>query len=58
MVEFDVESGEDLDNFDANEAYYEHGVSFCVNVVETGKVWWPVFYIRENGDIDGFMGWK
>lgn len=58
MIEFDVESEDDLNDFDGMEAYYEHGKEFCVNVVETGEVWYPVFYIRENGDVDGFMGWK
>lgn len=57
MTEFDVETLEDLDEFDGMEAYYEHGKDFCVNVVETNEVWYPVFTVRSNGDVDGLEGW-
>jgi hypothetical protein len=58
MKEYDVETMEDLDEFDAMEAYFESGEEFCVNVVETRGLFYPVFYIRENGDVDGLIGWN
>jgi hypothetical protein len=58
MIEFDVENKDALDSFDADEAYYHCGSNFCVYIVETGEVCYPVFCIRENGDVDGLMGWK
>jgi hypothetical protein len=58
MIEYDVETLEDLDEFDAMEAYFDVGLEFCVNVVETNEVFHPVFYIRENGDVDSLIGWS
>lgn len=58
MKRFIVENIDDLDNFDAASAYWDEGFKFFVSCVENNKNYFPVFCIRENGDVDGFMGWN
>lgn len=56
--EYIVASMADLDDVDVDTIYWEHGTDFTVLVMETQETWSPVFCYRENGDMDGFMGWK
>lgn len=57
-IEYIASAMSDLDNIDGMDLYYKVGENFSVYVMETKEIWFPVFNIRENGDIDGFAGWK
>ena len=57
MTQFVLENEEELDAFDDQTIYFEHGDNYSVLVESTGEVLYPVYYFRENGDMDGFMGW-
>lgn len=58
MKQFTVKTEEELDSFDDQAAYFEHNDSFSVLVEDTGEVVYPIYFFRENGDMDGFMGWS
>lgn len=58
MKEFQVDTLEELDDFETGDAYWDYGSDYFVFVVETQESWSPVYCFRENGDMDGFMGWK
>lgn len=56
---YEVDTLEDLDNFDAHDAYWNIcSDNFTVYVRETDEMFYPVFGYRENGDMDGFEGWS
>lgn len=57
IVEYIIETMQELDDFDTDNAWMEFGVDFIVYVRETEETFYPVFHIHENGDVDGFMGW-
>lgn len=57
MKQFEVNTQEDLDSFDDQDAYFNYGDMYTVLVLDTGMVVYPVYFFRENGDMDGFMGW-
>lgn len=57
MKQFTVTTEEELDFFDDQSAYFEYGDNYSVLVEDTGDVVYPVYWFRENGDMDGFMGW-
>ena len=58
MKEFTVDTLADLDDFEGGDAYWEYGTDYIVYVIETNEAYSPVYYFRENGDMDGFIGWK
>lgn len=58
MQEYTVQTLDELDDFDTESVYWDHGDQYVVNVVETSQQLSPVYCFRENGDADGFMGWN
>ena len=56
--EYIAASSADMDEMDVESIYWEHGDNFVVYNMETRETWSPVFCYRENGDMDGFMGWN
>lgn len=58
MTQYVVNTEEDLDSFEDQEAYWRHSDNYSVLVESTGKVYLPCYCFRENGDMDGFMGWS
>ena len=57
MTQFILENEEELYTFDDQAAYFEHGNNYSVFLGSTGEVLYPVYYFRENGDMDGLIGW-
>lgn len=53
-----VNSEEELDAFDYQAAYWKHGEDYVVFHAEEGVEYKPVYCYRENGDMDGLMGWN
>ena len=58
MKEFEVATEEDLDLFDDQDAYFKYADDYIVRVKSTGEYLIPVYWFKENGDMDGFMGWN
>ena len=57
MKQFTIALGE-LDTFDDQAAYFEYGDNYSVLIDPTGEELYPVYYFRENGDMDGLIGWS
>lgn len=57
MKQFILETEEELYTFDDQAAYFEYGDNYSVFAGHTGEVFYPVYYFRENGDMDGFIRW-
>lgn len=57
MKQFILETEGELDTFDDQAIYFEYGDNYSVLVESTGEVFYPVYYFRENGDMDGLLGW-
>ncbi len=56
---YTVDTLDDLDEFDAMEVYCEYGHDeWSVFCDEDGTTYHPVFTVKQNGDVDGFEGWK
>lgn len=55
---YTVEDYDELDDFASDWAYIEYGENYSVTVMSSGAEYFPVYYIRENGDVDGLMGWR
>lgn len=58
MNTYIVEYEDQLDNFDTDQAWAQHGEHFFVFVEETQQWVAPQWCRRSNGDIDGLEGWN
>jgi hypothetical protein len=58
MKEYIVQTMDDLDDFEYGDAFWEYGNQYTVYVIDADEAFSPVYYFRENGDMDGLMGWK
>lgn len=55
---YSVEGYDELDSFETDCAYFEHGDNYSVTVMSSGVEYFPVYHFRENGDMDGLIGWR